>query len=81
MHDILLEQLPFLSTLKRFLAELKFFNPPLARSPLILESMDTFRDEITQQCMNEAGWVTVAKNHAEKIFTQDRGEIQKQARK
>jgi len=74
LHDNLVDQLPMLSHLKKWLAQISIAKPPPAKPTLIMEMMPQIKDSIEKQC--EGRWGQIAEKQ-KNIFMGKEGELMK----
>uniref|UniRef100_A0A8C4NFT1 Zinc finger MYND domain-containing protein 10 n=1 Tax=Eptatretus burgeri TaxID=7764 RepID=A0A8C4NFT1_EPTBU len=77
--EVLLDQLPVLSELQRFLTQLALLDPPPPRSYLLLEQVPDIRECIVKE--NAGKWKAIAKHQVKCFFTLTNEEIQEQAQR
>uniref|UniRef100_UPI00358E1CFD zinc finger MYND domain-containing protein 10 n=1 Tax=Myxine glutinosa TaxID=7769 RepID=UPI00358E1CFD len=77
LTEVLLDQLPVLLELQRFLTQLALLDPPPPRSYLLLEQVPEIRECIVKE--NAGKWKAIAKYQVKCFFNPTNEEIQEQA--
>ncbi|CAL1546402.1 unnamed protein product [Lymnaea stagnalis] len=79
LTEVLLDQLPILSELQRYLEHLAIMDPPPAKKDLVLEQVPEIREKILRKY--EGKWAKLAKVQSRTIFNQSDADIQAQAQR
>ncbi|KAM8917091.1 zinc finger MYND domain-containing protein 10 [Spinachia spinachia] len=77
MTEVLIDQLPNLSELQRFLAHLTVTDPAPPKKELILEQIPEIRDHIVRQ--NSGKWKAIAKYQVKETFSPSERDLKLQA--
>ena len=78
-HPQILNQLPALVDLQRYLEELSLLSTPASRPPLILEQVPEFYTALENKCNGK--WKALAVKHYKEIFCMSKERMKKQADK
>ena len=76
-HPRVLDALPALLDLQRYLEELSLLSTPTSRPPLILEQVPQFYTELEGKCQGK--WADIAAKHYSEIFCMSKERLKKQA--
>ncbi|XP_062923917.1 zinc finger MYND domain-containing protein 10 isoform X2 [Mobula hypostoma] len=79
LTEVLIDQLPNLVELQRFLGHLAVVNPPLPKKNLVLEQIPDIRDRIIRENSNK--WKAIAKHLVKTAFNPSEQDLLEQARR
>ncbi|CAK8688765.1 unnamed protein product [Clavelina lepadiformis] len=79
MTEVLLDQLPMLADLRRYLEELSMTDSLAPERSLVLEQLPEIKERLLQE--NEGKWHAIAKHQMKHYFDPSQAEIQSQARR
>ncbi|XP_059800385.1 zinc finger MYND domain-containing protein 10 isoform X2 [Hypanus sabinus] len=79
LTEVLIDQLPNLVELQRFLGHLAMVDPPLPKKNLILEQIPDIRDRIIRENSNK--WKAIAKHLVKTAFNPSEQDLLEQARR
>ncbi|XP_069101042.1 zinc finger MYND domain-containing protein 10-like [Argopecten irradians] len=79
LTEIMLDQLPVLAEMQRYLEHLSMMDPPAAKKDLILEQVPEIRDKILSD--NEGKWKQIAKKQSKTHFNPSQADIRAQAKR
>jgi len=79
LNDVVVDQLPVLIDLRRFLEQLAITTTPPPKSDLVLEQLPEIRDRIV--CKNKDKFAAIAKHQMQKYFNPSQKQIKEQAKR
>jgi len=79
LSEPLLEQLPPLADLQRYLEQLSLMDPPVGRRDLILEQVPAIYENLMKECLGK--WTSIAKNHAQLLLEPSPEELKAKAKR
>ncbi|XP_050413386.1 zinc finger MYND domain-containing protein 10 [Patella vulgata] len=79
INEMLLDQLPILGELQRYLEHLSMMEPPAAKQDLVLEQVPEIRDTVLKE--NEGKWQKLAVHQSKTHFNPSPADIQQQAKR
>ncbi|KAK3744597.1 hypothetical protein RRG08_062248 [Elysia crispata] len=79
LTEVLLDQLPVLGELQRYLEHLSIMDPPPAKKELLLEQVPEIRDQLLSKY--EGKWAKIAKSQSRTTFNQSEAEVRAQAQR
>ncbi|XP_071158013.1 zinc finger MYND domain-containing protein 10-like [Mytilus edulis] len=79
LTEIMLDQIPVLGELLRYLEHLSMMEPPAVKKELILEQLPEMRDNILQA--NEGRWKKIAKKQSKTVFNPSESDMRAQAKR
>ncbi|XP_070559668.1 zinc finger MYND domain-containing protein 10-like [Ptychodera flava] len=79
MTEVLLDQIPMLVELQRYLEHLSMMEPPSARQNLVLEQVPEIYDNLVKE--NEGKWAAIAKHQVKKYFDPPKAALKEQAKR
>ena len=68
VNEALLDQIPALAPLQRYLEELSFMEPPAPRSDLLLEQAPEIRDKLIAESGGSRQWKAIAADQLKRFF-------------
>ncbi|CAF2135604.1 unnamed protein product [Rotaria magnacalcarata] len=77
LNEVILDQMPHLIQLQRFLEQLSFMEPPTAKKQLVLEQVAELYDRIVRKYKNQ--WRTLAETQAKTVLNPSDSEARQQA--
>lgn len=77
MHEMLLDQLPYLGELQRFLENLSVMEPPHIKQEIIIEQLPEIRSGLEKLYNNK--WKSIAVNQTKEYFTLNESQMKEQA--
>ncbi|XP_027002869.2 zinc finger MYND domain-containing protein 10 [Tachysurus fulvidraco] len=77
LTEVVIDQLPNLADLQRFLSHLAFTDPAVPKRDLILEQVPEIWNEI--HAKNSGKWKAIAKHQVKNVFNQSENELRAQA--
>uniref|UniRef100_A0A8B9LIU2 Zinc finger MYND-type containing 10 n=1 Tax=Astyanax mexicanus TaxID=7994 RepID=A0A8B9LIU2_ASTMX len=77
LTEVVIDQLPNLSDLQRFLSHLAVTDPAPSKKELILEQLPEIWNEIVAE--NSGKWKAIAKHQVQKVFNPSESELRQQA--
>ncbi|CAF0725701.1 unnamed protein product [Didymodactylos carnosus] len=77
MNDVILDQMPNLIDLQRFLEQLSFMEPPLVKKQLVIEQVTVLYERIINKYKGR--WHEIAEKQANTVLNPDDTEARKQA--
>ncbi|XP_071784356.1 zinc finger MYND domain-containing protein 10-like [Asterias amurensis] len=79
LSEVVLDQIPSLCDLQRYLSHLAMMDPPATSSGLVLEQVPEVRDNILR--VNEGKWGAIAKHQVKTVFNPSAALMKEQARR
>eukprot|EP00111_Clytia_hemisphaerica_P000373 TCONS_00001010-protein len=79
LHELLLDQLPYLSEVQRFLENLSVMDPPPSKQDLIIEQIPEVRNKLER--MYEGRWNKIAKTQLQQNFTMSSKDMKEHAQR
>ncbi|XP_013417861.1 zinc finger MYND domain-containing protein 10 [Lingula anatina] len=79
LTEVVLDQMPVLSELQRFLEHLSMMDPPPAKKDLVLEQIPEIREKILTQY--EGKWKKLAKKQSQTYFNPSKASLRDQAKR
>ncbi|KAL5014529.1 hypothetical protein ScPMuIL_008799 [Solemya velum] len=79
LTEVLLDQIPVLGEMQRYLEHLSMMDPPPAKKDLILEQVPEIRNEILRQYSGK--WTKIAKKQMKTVFSQSSAAMRDQAKR
>ncbi|RUS71390.1 hypothetical protein EGW08_020845 [Elysia chlorotica] len=79
LTEVLLDQLPVLGELQRYLEHLSIMDPPPTKKELLLEQVPQIRDHLLSKY--EGKWAKIAKSQSRTTFNQSEAEVRAQAQR
>lgn len=79
LTEIMLDQIPVLGELLRYLEHLSMMEPPAVKKDLILEQIPEMRDDILRE--NEGKWKKIAKKQSKTVFNPSESDMRAQAKR
>lgn len=79
LTEVMLDQIPVLVELLRYLEHLSMMEPPAVKRELILEQIPEMRDNILKH--NEGRWKKIAKKQAKTVFNPSEANMRAQAKR
>lgn len=79
MNEVLIDQIPNLAALQRFLEQLAVTEPPAYKSDLIIEQIPEIYDGIMSKYKGK--WKEIAKTQAKTVLNPSDKEVQEQAKR
>ncbi|CAF0933407.1 unnamed protein product [Adineta steineri] len=77
LNEVVLDQMPHLIQMQRFLEQLSFMEPPAVKKQLVLEQVAELYDRIIRKYKNQ--WRDVAEKQAKTVLNPTKAEAQQQA--
>ncbi|KAL9973838.1 hypothetical protein ACROYT_G020344 [Oculina patagonica] len=77
MNEVLLDQIPSLIDLQRYLEQLSIMEPPAMKKDIILEQVPEIREKLVKE--NQGKWDKIAKYQKKAFFSPSAEDIKKQA--
>lgn len=78
MNEVLLDQIPSLIDLQRYLEQLSIMEPPAMKKDIILEQVPEIRETLVKE--NQGKWDKIAKYQKKAFFSPSAEDIKKQAK-
>lgn len=78
MNEVLLDQIPSLIDLQRYLEQLSIMEPPAMKKDIILEQVPEIREKLVKE--NQGKWDKIAKYQKKAFFSPTAEDIKKQAK-
>jgi len=75
----IVDQLPVLVDLQRYLEELSLMNAPSSRAPLILEQIPQFYNDVEMNCKGK--YEDIAQKHYKRLFCMSKDKLKQQAQR
>ncbi|XP_074645727.1 zinc finger MYND domain-containing protein 10-like [Tubulanus polymorphus] len=79
LTEVMLDQLPVLVELQRYLEQLSMMEPPVAQKNFVLEQVPEIQETILR--MYEGKWKSIAKKQCKTYFNQSKSKMQEQAKR
>ncbi|EGD72471.1 hypothetical protein PTSG_11593 [Salpingoeca rosetta] len=77
LNDVILDQIPPLTELRRSLEELSIMQPPAAEANVVIEQMPELREHVLGT--GKGGWRPVAEHQMKKVFNDNEDTMRRQA--
>jgi len=77
LNEVVLDQMPHLIQLQRFLEQLSFMEPPTVKKQLVLEQVAELYDRIVRKYQNQ--WRSIAEKQAKTVLSPTETEARQQA--
>nr|XP_054751813.1 zinc finger MYND domain-containing protein 10-like [Lytechinus pictus] len=78
LTEVLLDQIPSLCDLQRYLSNLSMMEPPAAQTGLVLEQVPEIRERLLKE--NESKWKAIAKHQVKNFFNSSAQSMRDQAK-